>query len=66
MLLGCAAIFPTPNTLGLPFWGKGWAVSDNKPRLLLLPPHTFQLQVKQVSITQAATTLYQKALNAVK
>jgi len=43
MLLGCAAILPTPNTLGLPFWGKdGWLVIINLFHYFS-PPYTFAL-----------------------
>lgn len=56
MLLGCAAIFPTPNTLGLPFWGKhGQSVTINLLCCFSHPTH-FNYKLNR-SITQAPTML---------
>lgn len=57
MLLGCAAILPTPNILGLPFWGKDRWLVTRKYFCYLSHPYTFELEVKNISITLVARML---------
>ena len=51
MLLGCAAILPTPNILGLPFWGKDGQLVAINLFCCFSHPYTFELEVKHISIT---------------
>lgn len=57
MLLGCAAILPTPNILGLPFWGKDRWLVTRKYFCYLSHPYTFEIEVKNISITLVARML---------
>lgn len=66
MLLGCAAMLPTPNILGLPFWGEDAQLATMNLWCHFSHPSTFELEIKHISNTSVARMLNQKVFNAVK